>query len=171
MIRNETWVTQIPLPFTLFTVNQVFHSTCYLFPSLSETMHFLMDASRLHHAPAKLSLRLCNPATHSTETSKAFARLPLSFPSQAPRGDGHAQHWRLSSLSSIFSFQYTINLCVHQRHIWLLLRTSKEGNLGQKHSEIFFLKTATVTKHSKACYVSAHVMCSKQAVLCCLRGP
>lgn len=115
--RNETWVTQIPLPFTLFTVNQVFHSTCYLFPSLSETMHFLMDASRLHHAPAKLSLRLCNPATHSTETSKAFARLPLSFPSQAPRGDGHAQHWRLSSLSSIFSFQYTINLCVHQRHI------------------------------------------------------
>lgn len=82
------------IAFILFTVSPIFRSTCYLFtgslrkPYIPFSHHSLTHASWLHYTPAKPSLWLCNPVTHSTETSKAFALLPASYPSQAPQGKG-----------------------------------------------------------------------------------
>lgn len=75
------------------TLSPILHPTCYLLPlSLSAATHphhSLTHASWLHYTPAKPSLWLrVTLQLIQLKHQKAFAMLPSSYPSQAPRGMG-----------------------------------------------------------------------------------
>lgn len=106
-------IRHIPLS---FTVSPIFHHTCYLFPrSLRKPYipfsdHSLTHASWLHYTPAKPSLWIGNPATHSTETSKAFALCLLYNQAKPHRG------WASTAL---VTFQFKQYFFLFNKHVSL----------------------------------------------------
>lgn len=145
---SHLWIRRLWLTFMLLTIFFPFHLP-FVSPLFQEAINSLMHASWLHYTPAKPSLRLSNPATHSAETSNAFILFWLLLAQAKPHRE------------ILASFQFFF---ISAHNMWVYeVQTKRESFKQNKHAFSCWQLQWLNTEHRVFCFSTCEVQTG-----CCL---